>query len=114
MVPASGASPRLPGLGRVWAVPGPPTSRSIGGFWASRGLAFRLVDMALVSRVRRAFRTGQARALREEAGLSIRELAAFATLPRASLQNWEAGTSAPRPEGALAWAEAIKRLGFKV
>jgi transcriptional regulator with XRE-family HTH domain len=70
--------------------------------------------MALVSRVRRAFRTSQARALREEAGLSIRELAAFAGVPRASLQNWEAGISTPRAEGALAWAKAMERLGFKV
>jgi DNA-binding XRE family transcriptional regulator len=105
---------RPPGLGRVWATTGPHSSRPIGGIWARGGLPSAPVDMALVSRVRRAFRTGQARALREEAGLSIRELAAYAGLPRASLQNWETGTSLPRPEGALAWANAMKRLGFKV
>jgi transcriptional regulator with XRE-family HTH domain len=52
--------------------------------------------------------------MREEAGLSIRELASLAKLPQASLQRWEAGGSAPRADACLAWAAAMKRLGFKV
>jgi transcriptional regulator with XRE-family HTH domain len=70
--------------------------------------------MALVSQVRRAFRTGRARELRAEAGLSIRELATMAGVSRSSLTRWEAQQDAPRPEACLAWAEAMERLGFKV
>lgn len=102
---------------RAWAESGPFMGHLPVGQSGESGPAVGYrpdVDMADVSRARRAFRNGQARALREEAGLSIRELAAFAGLPRASLQNWEAGTSTPRPEGALAWANAMKRLGFRI
>lgn len=72
------------------------------------------VDEVLVSQVRRAFRSGKARRLREEAGLSIRELASLAKLPHASLQRWETGASLPRAEACLAWSEAMERLGFRV
>lgn len=70
--------------------------------------------MALVSRVRRAFRTGRGRELRAEADLSIRELAAMAGVSRSSLTRWEAGEDSPRPEAAIAWARAMGRLGFRV
>jgi len=72
------------------------------------------VDEVLVSQVRRAFRSGKARRMREEAGLSIRELASLAKLPQASLQRWETGSSSPRAEACLAWAEAMRRLGLKL
>jgi transcriptional regulator with XRE-family HTH domain len=72
------------------------------------------VDEVLVSRVRRAFRSGEARRMREEAGLSIRELASLAKLPQASLQRWEAGGSSPRAEACVAWAKAMEQLGLKV
>jgi transcriptional regulator with XRE-family HTH domain len=52
--------------------------------------------------------------MREEAGLSIRELASLAKLPQASLQRWETGSSSPRAEACLAWAEAMRRLGLKL
>lgn len=72
------------------------------------------MDEVLISQVRRAFRSGKARKMREEAGLSIRELASLAKIPQASLQRWETGSSAPRAEACLAWSEAMERLGFKV
>jgi transcriptional regulator with XRE-family HTH domain len=71
-------------------------------------------EEVLISRVRRAFRSGDARRMREEAGLSGRELASLAKVPQASLQRWEAGGSSPRAESCIAWAAAMKRLGFKV
>lgn len=52
--------------------------------------------------------------MREEAGLSIRELASLAKLSQASLQRWEIGSSAPRAEACLAWSEAMNRLGFRI
>ena len=64
--------------------------------------------------VRQLFRSGRAKKMREKAGLSLRELAAMAGVPASSLQTWEAGQHAPRPEACLAWAEAMERLGSKV
>ncbi len=84
----------------------------LGQWWAS--VSPDMGDEVLVSRVRRSFRTGEARRMREEAGLSIRELASLAKFPQASLQRWETGNSGPRAEACLAWAAAMKRLGFKV
>ncbi|MDP9301596.1 MAG: helix-turn-helix domain-containing protein, partial [Actinomycetota bacterium] len=76
------------------------------------GYVARVVDWVLVSRVRKAFATGEAERLRLEAGLSQRELARAAGLPASSVQRWEAGDSVPRPDACEAWAKAIKRLGL--
>jgi DNA-binding transcriptional regulator YiaG len=72
------------------------------------------MDWAEVAKVRQLFRSGRARKMRERAGLSLREFAAMAGVPASSLQTWEAGQHAPRPEAALAWAKAMEKLGFKL
>jgi transcriptional regulator with XRE-family HTH domain len=73
-----------------------------------------LVDVGRVSRVRHLFATGRARRMREKARLSIRELASAAGVSPSSLHRWETGQASPSPEGALAWAEAMRGLGLPV
>lgn len=69
------------------------------------------MDYARVARARQMFASGRARKIREDAGLSIRELAAFAGVPRASLASWETGAHAPRGDAAIRWLDAVERLG---
>ena len=69
--------------------------------------------MARVSRVRRLFRTGRARRLRQQAALSVRELAAMMKVDPSTLSRWERGLTTPSAEGALAWASAVEHLGFR-
>ncbi len=38
----------------------------------------------------------------------------MAGVSRSCLTRWEGGEDSPRPEAAVAWAEALRRLGFKV
>lgn len=66
-----------------------------------------------LSRVRRQFRNGRARRMRESAALSVRELAARIDVDPSTLSRWERGETTPSPEGALAWAAAMEDLGLR-
>lgn len=69
------------------------------------------VDDALVLvRVRRLLRTGQARQIREEAGLSQVEAARSISVDPSALCRWEAGQRVPRAKYALAYAELLREL----
>jgi transcriptional regulator with XRE-family HTH domain len=60
--------------------------------------------------VRRLARTGAARAMREEASLSLREMAEAVGTTRASLSRWERHESIPRASAALRWVAVLEGL----
>ena len=60
--------------------------------------------------VRRLARTGAARVIREEARISLREMAEEIGTTRASLSRWERHESSPRTAAALRWPEVLKGL----
>jgi DNA-binding XRE family transcriptional regulator len=72
-----------------------------------------VVDIVRLSRVRRQFRSGRARRMREGAALSVRELASRIEVDPSTLSRWERGATTPSPEGALAWAAAMEELGLR-
>lgn len=72
-------------------------------------------DLAAIGRLKKLARTGGARIYREEAGVSLRALARTLGVDASLLCHWENGVHFPRsPERALAWAEALRRLGASV
>ncbi len=69
-------------------------------------------QLATISRLRKLAKAGGARLYREEAGVSLRELARTLGVDPGVLCHWEHGVHAPRnEERALAWAEALRKLG---
>ena len=61
-------------------------------------------------RIRRLARTGDARHLRETAGLSLMELAAELHVAPSTLSRWETGKTSPRARVALRWASILSEL----
>lgn len=62
-------------------------------------------------RARLLARSGEARRLREEAGLSIREFAAFLGVDPSSVSRWETGEAVPSRRGvAIRLAEALDEM----
>ncbi len=55
-------------------------------------------------------RSGEARRVREQAGLSLREAAAELGVDHSTLGRWETGRVAPRRDHALAWAQLLDAL----
>lgn len=69
-----------------------------------------LSEMAEVARVRSLAVSGEARRVREHAGVGLRQLARAIDTSPTSLSRWETGECAPRHEAALRWAHALERL----
>lgn len=63
-----------------------------------------------VSRVRRDAATGRARAIREAAGISLREAAKAVRTTPASISRWETGKHSPGPEAALRYGALLDAL----
>jgi len=64
----------------------------------------RVRDLA---RMRRMQQTGEARRLREQAGVSLRTMARAVGVRPSTLIRWEAGRMQPREPTALAWLAAL-------
>ena len=60
--------------------------------------------------IRRATRTGAARALREAAGISQPEMGEAAGVAAATVSRWETSARVPRGEGARRYARALTAL----
>jgi transcriptional regulator with XRE-family HTH domain len=60
--------------------------------------------------VRRLATSGEAKAIREEAGLSIREVADAIDVSPSGLFRWENGKRTPRGEAAVRYAKFLERL----
>ena len=61
-------------------------------------------------RVRRLAKTGAARALREEAELSLAELARDVKVDKSTVHRWEQGLRRPRGEAARRYLAALDEL----
>jgi DNA-binding transcriptional regulator YiaG len=60
--------------------------------------------------IRRLQDTGQARRIREQAGVSVALLARSIGVQEATIWRWETGRSRPREDAALRWLEALQRM----
>jgi transcriptional regulator with XRE-family HTH domain len=67
----------------------------------------RVRDLA---RIRRMQQTGEARRLREQAGVSLRTMARAVGVRASTLIRWEAGRVRPREGTALAWLAALDQI----
>jgi DNA-binding XRE family transcriptional regulator len=73
-------------------------------------VSYPWVDIHEVMRMRRWAKTGVARQLRQEAGLSLAEMAQAVGASRSALHFWETGQRVPRPDNAARWAEVLEGL----
>jgi|NGEPerStandDraft_6_1074524.scaffolds.fasta_scaffold63398_4 transcriptional regulator with XRE-family HTH domain len=67
--------------------------------------------MLALARVRRLAKSGEARVIRVEAGLSLAELGLRVGVGPATVHRWEMGKRSPHGEPALAYAAALAALG---
>jgi DNA-binding transcriptional regulator YiaG len=67
-----------------------------------------LEQLAALSRVRSLAASGDARAVRERAGLSLSEMAGTIGVGISTLSRWERAERAPRGEAALAYARVLE------
>jgi DNA-binding transcriptional regulator YiaG len=63
-----------------------------------------------LAQVRELLRSGRARAIRERANVSIRELADSLEVHEATVARWESGARSPRGPIALRYAELLRAL----
>ncbi len=63
-----------------------------------------------LARVRRMARNGSARAIREEANLSLRDMSSDVGVESSTLWRWEAGVSVPRRDAGLRWLQVLEEL----
>lgn len=68
------------------------------------------VDVRRLARANRLARTGEARAIRECSGVSLRTLAAALGTNPGELSRWERGLARPRPRSALRWLSEVESL----
>lgn len=67
----------------------------------------QVVDLAAT---RALARSGEARAIRQRAGLSLREMATALGVTRSALQRWEVGLRTPRGESAARYGALLAAL----
>jgi transcriptional regulator with XRE-family HTH domain len=67
-------------------------------------------EITLLIRGRALGRSGRGRAIREEAGLSLRELARIVKVDAATLSRWERGDVRPHRSGATRWVHACQEI----
>jgi DNA-binding transcriptional regulator YiaG len=60
--------------------------------------------------IRRLQDSGQARRIREQAGVSVALLARAVGVQEATVWRWETGRSRPQEGAALRWLEALQRM----
>ena len=73
-------------------------------------VAMEATDVAEVMEVRALARSGEARTIREAAGLSIREVAAAVGVAPSTVWRWENGAVMPRWEDAQRYARLLQQL----
>lgn len=60
--------------------------------------------------IREAAESGQARAIRENARVSLRETARETDVAASTLDRWERGLNRPRRDAALRWARVLETI----
>lgn len=71
------------------------------------------MDATKLIRVRRMAATGAARSIRQEAGLSLTELAEAADVHRTTIFRWEHGQRRPRGAPALRYLAVLEELSAR-
>lgn len=69
------------------------------------------IEASRLVRIRRMVATGTARLIREEAGLSLAEMATSAGTDRSTIHRWEKGLRRPRGAAALRYLAVLEELG---
>ena len=67
-------------------------------------------QLGRIAKVRAQAADGTARRLREDAGISLRELAAAVQASPSTVHRWESGECIPRRDSALAWADMLDAI----
>lgn len=67
-------------------------------------------ELRLLLRGRRLGRDGVGRAIREAAGLSLRDLGELIRVQPSGLSRWERGEELPSRSAAIRWAAAIEEI----
>ena len=70
-------------------------------------------DLERIAWVRALCAAGAVAGIRLAARVSMRELAGVVGVTAASVHRWESGTAQPTGERALAYADALERLGAR-
>ncbi len=70
-------------------------------------------ELKQLAEARRLGVTGEGKRRREEANVSVPELARPLNIHPATLRRWEAGTVLPRREGGLRWLATLELLDGK-
>jgi transcriptional regulator with XRE-family HTH domain len=73
-----------------------------------------LEQLVELVRTRHQAKAGRARAIREAAGVSGREMAEALDVDPVTLWRWENGLTRPRRDAALRWARALASLKREV
>jgi DNA-binding transcriptional regulator YiaG len=68
-------------------------------------------ELRALARVRQMAKGGQAKAVREHAGIGLAEMAERVGCSPRSLARWEAGAVIPRQRQALQWLTLLEALG---
>jgi DNA-binding XRE family transcriptional regulator len=68
------------------------------------------MDAVKLTRVRKLFESGAARAIRESAGLSYTEAAASADVDRVTIHRWEKGQRRPHGDAAIRYLALLDEL----
>jgi transcriptional regulator with XRE-family HTH domain len=63
-----------------------------------------------LAEIRRLTASGEAKAIREHAGLSLREVAGAVRMSPSGLFRWENGERTPRGDAAIRYAKFLKQL----
>ena len=67
-------------------------------------------DLDMLVLARALTRSGRARTLREDAGLSLADVASGVGASRVTIHRWEHGTHAPRAEAAVKYGRLLAHL----
>jgi len=70
----------------------------------------RVRELESIAYARRLVASGAARSIREDAQLSLSDVAAALGVDPATVLHWERGTRRPRAENALVYTRLLKRL----
>jgi DNA-binding transcriptional regulator YiaG len=70
----------------------------------------RQSDLTAIARIRAELRSGDARRVRQAAGVSAAEVARIIRVSRATVSDWESGHKTPTGEHALAYGKLLRQL----
>lgn len=73
-------------------------------------MSLRSEDLLTIEEVRRKAESGEARAIRRAAGLSMHDVAVVCGVVASTVARWESGDHLPRSRAALKYARVLARI----